>query len=326
MATTPKVLVTRLIPEPGLALLTGANLQVELNSGGPLGRDELVRRVSGVDAVVCQPTDMIDREVLAAAAGHCRVFGQCAVGFDNIDVQAAAELGIVITNTPGVLTETTADLAFALLLAAARRLGESERVLRSGLWRGWGMLDFLGVDVHHAVLGIVGAGRIGQAVARRAAGFNMTIQYYARSEKPEMSAIGGVRKDLAELMESSDFVSVHLPLTPETRGLIDAKLLGRMKRSAIFVNTSRGAVVDQDALIEALRDKRIAAAGLDVYTNEPAVPESLVQLENVVLLPHIGSATIATRTKMALMAASNVIAVLEGHSPINPVRPPVTAR
>ncbi|RIK68287.1 MAG: D-glycerate dehydrogenase [Planctomycetota bacterium] len=317
------VFITRAIPEEGVAVLNEAGLTVHVNPHHrPLQPEELIKEVGRHDGVICQMVDRIDQKVLQAAAGRCRVIATCAVGYDNIDVAAAAKLGIVITHTPDVLTETTADLAWTLMLSAARRAGEGERVVRAGQWRGWGMMDFLGTDVFGKTLGIVGAGRIGTAVARRASGFRMKLLYHARTSKPEMEALGARRVALNELLESSDFVSLHVPLTEETRHLIDEKALGRMKRDAILINSARGAVVDQDALIAALAGGRLAAAGLDVYAHEPAVPPELVRLENVVLLPHIGSATVATRTEMARRAARNVVAVLRGEAAPNPVRLP----
>jgi len=319
----PRVFITRVIPDAGLAKLMAANLRVRVS---PLPRllraEELRREAARSDAVICQATDAIDRQVLEAGAKRCRVFANCAVGYDNIDVACAARLGMTVTHTPNVLTEATADLAFALLLAAARRLGDAERVLRAGAWRGWSMLDFLGTDVWGRTLGILGAGRIGTAVARRARGFEMRLLYVARDPKPAMESLGASRVPLATLLAESDFVSIHLPLTDETRGMIGEPALSRMKPGAILINTARGAIVDQDALIRALREGPLAAAGLDVYAHEPNVPRELLAMENVVLLPHIGSATVATRSKMAETAAANVISILAGKGPLNPVPAP----
>ncbi|HKQ48448.1 MAG TPA: D-glycerate dehydrogenase [Phycisphaerae bacterium] len=315
-----RVYLTRSVPEAGIALLASAGLTIRMN---PLPRaltpDELCREVGRYDAVMCQATDRIDESVLEASRPRCRIFANCAVGYDNIDLAAAGRLGIVVTNTPDVLTEATADLTWALMLAAARRVGEAERLVRAGVWRGWNMLDFLGADVYGKTLGIVGAGRIGTAVARRARGFDMKLLYFARSDKPAMAALGAERRTLAEVMEESDFVSVHLSLTRDTRRLIDDRAIRRMKKDAIFINTSRGAIVDQGALATALAQGRIAAAGLDVYLNEPMIPAELMALENVVLLPHIGSATVSTRNRMAQTAAANVVSVLRGEGPLNPV-------
>jgi glyoxylate reductase len=271
---------------------------------------------------VCQLADPINRDVLTAAAPSCKVVATCAVGFDNIDVGAASELGMTVTHTPDVLTDATADLTWALMLATARRLGEAERFVRSGAWHGWGMMQLLGVDVFGRTLGIVGAGRIGQAVARRASGFDMKVIYTARSDKPEMKKLGAKRVSLDALLAESDFVSLHVALTPDTRQLMGAVEFEKMKRGAILINTARGAVVDQSALIDALRNGRLAAAGLDVFDGEPAIPQALLKLENVVLLPHIGSATVTTRNRMAEMAARDVIAVLSGEAPAHPVSIP----
>jgi glyoxylate reductase len=317
----PRVFITRLIPEAGFACLARAGLAARLHPGPrPPSEDELCAAAAGHDAVICQLGDRIDRAVLQAAAHRCRIFANCAVGYDNIDLAAAAGLGIIITNTPGVLTEATADLTWALLLAAARRLGEAERTLRAGAWRGWAMLDFLGADVHGRTLGIVGAGRIGTAVARRAAGFSMPLLYASRGPSPAIEALGATRRGLHDLLREADVVSLHVPLTPETRRLIDARALAGMKPGAILINTARGDVVDVEALIDALRAGRLAAAGLDVYPAEPRVPAALLDMENVVLLPHIGSATLSARSRMALRAAENVAAVLRGRPPLDPVR------
>ncbi len=314
------VYVTRIIHDAGIAMLTQAGLAVKVGSlNRPPDHDELVRQAAKHDAIICQVADRMDEAVLQSAHGRCRIVAACTAGFDNIDVRAAKRLGILITNTPDVLTEATADLTWALLLATARRTGEAERLLRAGAWRGWNMLEFLGADVHGRTLGIVGAGRIGTAVARRATGFGMTILYAGRSDHPAMAALGGRHVPLVELMESSDFVSLHVPLTSETRHLIDARAISRMKRDAILINTARGDVVDQAALIEALRAGQIAGAGLDVYQNEPRIARDFFDLPNVVLLPHIGSATESTRRKMAETAAANVIAVLRGEKPLTPV-------
>lgn len=318
--SAPSVYVTRIIHDGGLAMLTQAGFAVKVGSlRRPPDHNELIKQASRHDAIVCQVADRMDAAVLEAAKGRCKIIAACTVGYDNIDIATARRLGIPVTNTPDVLTEATADLTWALLLAAARRIGEAERLLRTGSWQGWNMLEFLGADVHGQTIGIVGAGRIGAAVARRAAGFGMTILYFDNADRPAMNALGARRVGLPELLEKSDFVSLHVPLTPETRQLIDARALGRMKRTAILVNTARGDVVDQAALIEALRTGQIAGAGLDVYQNEPRISRDFFELPNVVLLPHIGSATESTRRKMAETAAANVIAVLRGERPLTPV-------
>lgn len=318
--TNRSVFITRMIPESGIVLLQKAGLAVKMN---PFARqpkhEELVEEAGRHDAVICQLPDAIDRTFLKAASARCKVVATCAVGVDNIDLAAAREFNVTITNTPDVLTEATADLTWALMLATARRLGEAERTVRAGAWRGWGMLDLLGFDVYRRTLGIVGAGRIGAAVARRARGFDMPVLYHSRRRNPGIEEFGAKRVSLYELLEQSDFVTLHTPLTEETRQLIDGKAIARMKRGAILINTARGAVVDQVEMIRALKDGRLAAAGLDVYEKEPAVSPELLELDNVVLLPHIGSATISTRNRMAEIAAENVIAVLNGKPAVTPV-------
>lgn len=315
---TRKVLVTREIPEAGLRLLE--NFDVTVLSEEPPERDELLEAVRGASGILSILTETIDDEVMDAAGEDLKVISNLAVGHDNIDIEAANERGIVVTNTPGVLDETTADTAFMLLLAAARRLGEAERFLRAGEWDAWGPKQFVGPDVWGKTLGIIGFGRIGQAVARRAKGFGMEILYTARSPKEEAEKELEARMmELEELLQESDFVSIHTPLTEETQHLIGEKELGAMKSSAILVNTSRGPVVDEIALAEALENGSIFAAGLDVYEEEPNVHPKLLELENVVLAPHIGSASIETRDKMAEVAAENLRAVLDGEEPSNPV-------
>lgn len=318
--SSSSVYITRAIPESGVALLSGGGFEVTVNPlPRQLRRDELLKQVVRHDAIICQLSDPIDRAVLEASSPRCKVVATCAAGFDNIDLKAAQDCRIVVTNTPGVLTEATADLTWALLLATARRLGEAEQLVRSGTWQGWGMLDFLGADVYGKTLGIVGAGRIGTAVAKRARGFDMRVFYHARENKRPIEDLGATRVSLGELLETSDFVSLHVPFTEETRHLLDARALNRMKQGAILINTARGAVVDQVALIEALQEGHLGGAGLDVYDNEPTVPEELLKMDHVVLLPHIGSATVSTRSRMAEMAALNVAAVLQGRPPLNPV-------
>jgi glyoxylate reductase len=262
----------------------------------------------------------VDAELMDAAQDGLKVVANMAVGFDNIDLDAAKERNVVVTNTPEVLSETTADTAFMLLMAAARRLGEAERMLRAGGWDAWGPMQLLGPDVWGKKLGIVGFGRIGQALARRASGFDMEVAYHDMRRNEEAERDLGVRYlELDELLETCDFVSVHAPLTDETRHLIGDKELEGMKETSVLVNTSRGPVVDEAALAEALAEGRIFAAGLDVYEEEPKVHPRLLDLENVVLAPHIGSASIETRDKMAALAAENLVAVLRGEEPKTPV-------
>lgn len=314
----PRVLVTRPIPDAGLALLRAAKLDYHLPDVPP-DHDQLIQLVAHHDAVIGQLADRFDATFIAAASSRCRIIATCSVGTDHIDLAAARAAGIHVTNTPGVLTEATADLTWALLLATARRITEAERLVRSGTWQGWEMMQLLGADVHSRTLGIVGAGRIGTAVARRATGFSMTVLYTAREDKPAMAALGARRVPLETLLAESDFVSLHCPLTDQTRHLLNRTALERMRPGSILINTARGPIVDEAALIDLLRERRIAAAGFDVYEHEPRIPAELLALENVVLLPHIGSATVTTRNRMAEMAAEDVIAVLGGQSPRRPV-------
>ena len=315
---TEKVLVTREIPEAGLRLLEDFDTTV-LHERPPT-RDELLEAVRGVSGVLSTATEKMDGEVMDAAGEDLRVVANMAVGYDNIDVGAARERGVVVTNTPGVLDETTADVAFMLMLAAARRLGEGERLLRAGKWEWWGPKQLRGLDVWGKRLGIVGLGRIGRAVARRAKGFGMEILYHSRSRMEDAEKELGARYlDLDDLLRESDFVSIHTPLTDATRHLIGERELGLMQETAVLVNTSRGPVVDESALAEALEGGRIFAAGLDVYEEEPKVHPKLLELERAVLAPHIGSASIETRDRMATLAAENLRAVLRGEQPKNPV-------
>ncbi len=313
-----KVLVTREIPEAGLRLLEG--FDVTVLSERPPERGELLEAVRGAAGILPTVTEKVDAEVMDAAGEGLRVIANMAVGYDNVDVEAAAERGVVVTNTPEVLNETTADTAFMLMLAAARRLGEAERLLRSGHWDAWGPKQLTGPDVWGKTLGIIGLGRIGQALGRRAKGFDMALVYHDqyRNEDAE-SELGARYVELEELLRTSDFVSIHTPLTPETKHLIGAEELDSMKPEAVLVNTSRGPVVDEAALADALAERRIFAAGLDVYENEPEVNAKLLELENVVLAPHIGSASIETRDRMAALAAENLTAVLRGEQPKTPV-------
>ena len=317
-AMPDKILVTREIPKAGLRLL--ADFDVTVLAERPPTHDELIEAVRGASGVLSTATEKMDGEVMDTAGEGLRVIANMAVGYDNIDVKAARQRGVVVTNTPGVLDETTADVAFVLMLAAARRLGEGERLLRAGKWEWWGPKQLRGFDVWGKRLGVVGLGRIGQAVARRGRGFGMEILYHNRSRNEEAEKELGARYlDLDDLLRESDFVSIHTPLTDETRHLIGERELGLMRETAVLVNTSRGPVVDEATLADALEDGRIFAAGLDVYEEEPKVQPTLLELENVVLAPHIGSATIETRDRMATLAAENLAAVLRGEEPKNPV-------
>jgi glyoxylate reductase len=313
-----KVLVTREIPHAGLRLLEG--FDVTVLSESPPERGELLEAVRGAAGILPTVTEKMDTEVIDSAGDGLKVIANMAVGYDNIDVEAATERGVVVTNTPEVLNETTADTAFMLLLASARRLGEAERLLRSGGWEAWGPMQLTGPDVWGKRLGVVGFGRIGQAVARRARGFDMDLAYHDQYRNEEAERELGARYlELDELLRTSDFVSIHTPLTPETTHLIGAEELEKMKPEAVLVNTSRGPVVDESALADALAEGRIFAAGLDVYEEEPEVHATLLELQNVVLAPHIGSASIETRDKMAVLAAENLTAVLRGEEPKTPL-------
>ena len=320
----PRVLVTRVIPDAGLDRVREA-CEVDLWTDElPPPREELLRRVSGKDGLLSLLTDRVDDELLDAAGPQLKVVSNFAVGFDNIDVPALTRRKVPAGNTPGVLTETTADLAFALLMAAARRIPEGVEYVRAGNWRTWGPMLLMGVDIHGATLGIVGFGRIGRELARRGRGFGMRILYHdVHPASPEDEAeLGARRVEMAELLRESDFVSLHVNLTDETHHLIDDDALRAMKPSAVLVNTSRGPVVDPEALERALRSGEIFAAGLDVTEPEPLpVDHPLVHLPNCVVVPHIASASRVTRDRMAEMAAANLLAGLRGEplpTPINP--------
>jgi glyoxylate reductase len=296
---------------------------VVLSEDGDVSAEALAKAVVDADGLLSMLTDAVTRTLLEAAP-RLRVVGNCAVGFDNVDVRAATELGIQICNTPNVLTEATADLAWALLLAAARRIPEADQFVRQGAFQRWQLGLLLGQSVHAKTLGIVGLGRIGSAVARRASGFDMRVLYTQRRRAdPEMErALRAEFVDKAVLLSQSDFVSLHTPLTNETRHFIDQNALALMKPDAVLVNTARGALVDEAALVEALRAGRLGAAGLDVFEREPALHPDLASLPNVVLAPHIGSATAETRSRMAESVARDVLSVLEGQVPKSPVNTP----
>lgn len=318
--TRARVYVTRRLPEAALELLS-RHTDMEVNPGErSLTRQELLGKVRGRDAVLCLLTDTIDDEVLAAAGPQCRIFANYAVGYNNIDVAAATRRGIIIANTPDVLTDATADLAWALLLAVARRVAEGDKANRSGLFKGWEPLFMLGREVSGKILGIIGAGRIGQAVARRGCGFAMKVIYSASRPNPEFEAATGARfVAREELLREADFVSLHVPLTPATYHLIGERELAMMKPTAILINTARGPVVDEKALVAALRTGRIWGAGLDVFEREPVLEPGLAELPNAVILPHLGSATEETRTRMGLVAVENILAALDGRTPPNGV-------
>ena len=317
MSERPNVLVTRPIMEGPLRTLRGrCDVTVHENELG-IPRDELLKLVQGRDAIVTMLTEKVDAEFLAAAGPKLKIVANHAVGFDNVDLAACTAAGVLASNTPDVLTETTADTAFALIMAAARRIGEGERFLRAGTPWIWGPLMMLGQDLHHKTIGIVGFGRIGQAVARRAKGFGMRVLYTdAVQLPPEVEAeTGAERRELDELLAEADIVSIHTNLTPETRHLFGREAFERMKDTAVLVNTSRGPVVDEAALADALAAGQIFAAGLDVFENEPQVHPKLLELENVVVIPHLGSATVDTRNAMGMVVVDNVFAALDGERP-----------
>jgi glyoxylate reductase len=319
----PRIYITRPLPEAAMRVLEG---QVEYHrwdrENEPVRRETLLREIVDVDGVICLITEKMDAEAIERAH-RCRVIAQVAVGYDNIDVQAATRRGIYVTNTPGVLTETTADMAWAILMATARRVVEGDRFTRSGRWKTWELMGFTGQDVFGATLGIVGMGRIGAAIARRAQGFAMPILYHNRNRVPALEETLGARyAALDDLLRQSDYVVISAALTPDTRYLIGERELGLMKPTAILVNIARGPIVDQRALYRALVDRKIWAAGLDVFEVEPVpMDEPLLKLDNVVIPPHLGSASIATRTKMAVLAAENCLAGVTGKVPPNVVNP-----
>ncbi len=312
-----RVLVTSRLPGDGLDLLAGHELVGPNPEGRPLEPVELGAAVSQVDAVICVLSDQIDAVVLEAGRDRLKVVANVAVGVDNIDLVAAGRLGIKVCNTPGVLDETTADIAFALILAASRRTSEAETVLRGGRWEGFKIDGFLGRDVHGATLGLVGYGRIARAVARRASGFGMRVLHHARSD----TGCEGYMESLDALLACADIVSLHVPSTRETERLIDARRLRLMGETSVLVNTARGSVVDEEALAIALEEQRIFAAGLDVYEREPAIHPRLLAAPHTVLLPHIGSASLATRSEMVRLAAGGVAQVLAGETPPHLVSP-----
>jgi glyoxylate reductase len=313
--TRPDVLVTRPIMDGPLGRLRErCDVTVHENEFG-IPRQELLQVVRGRDAIITMLTEQVDAELLAAAGPQLKIVANHAVGFDNVNLADCTAAGVLATNTPDVLTETTADTAFALLMAAARRVGEGERFLRSGRPWIWGPLMMLGQDVHHKTIGIVGFGRIGQAVARRARGFGMRVVYADAVQLPPEVEDGAARVGLDELLEQADFVSIHTNLTEETRHLFGHEEFERMKPTAVLVNTSRGPVVDEAALADALEAGELFAAGLDVFEHEPDVHPRLLKLENVVVIPHLGSATVDTRNAMGHLAVDNVFAALDGTEP-----------
>ena len=314
------ILVTRKLPSSVLGKLR-AVADVDLYTGeAAMPVQELRARVAGKDALVCLLTDAVDRAVIDAAP-TLKAIANVAVGYNNIDVAYARSRGIIVTNTPDVLTESVADFTWALILAITRRLSEGERLVRRGEWKGWALDLLLGMELRGKQLGLIGVGRIGRAVAARAGAFGMRVAYTSRGDAAgaQMNSGPAEQMPLDRLLLTSDIVSLHVPLTPETRHLIDKRALTRMKRSAYLINTARGPVVDEAALAWALQHHLLAGAALDVYENEPAVHPDLLSLENVLLVPHLGSGTTETRTAMADLAADNVLAVLGGRPPLTPI-------
>ena len=316
----PKVVVTAPIPKTGISLLQEQGYDIDLHdSNRPLSTDELKAKIQDADALIPLLSDSITENVLAHAR-YLRVIANYAVGFNNIDLESAQKRGIVVTNTPDVLTAATADLTWALIMAVSKRIVEADRFVREGRFTGWQPQLMLGGDVTGKTLGIIGAGRIGRAVARRAAGFDMKVRYVSPHRKREWEEeTGALYGSLDDVLTKSDFISLHCPLNDSTYHLLNARRIAQIRPGAYLINTARGALVDEQAMIRALQTGQLAGAGLDVYEFEPEIPRKLKQLDNVVLLPHIGSATTQTRDEMARICAQNVIAVLEGKPALTPV-------
>lgn len=319
-----KVFVTRPIPQAALDKLF-AEFDVTMNEEDRvLSREELLEGVKGMDGVLCLLTDTINDEVFKAAGDQCKIFANYAVGYNNINTEDATANGVIVTNTPGVLDEATSDLAWTLLFSASRRVVEADAFMRAGKYKGWGPLMYIGQDITGRTLGVVGSGRIGTAFAKKAKGFEMKVLYTDVKPNPAFEeATGGTYVDKETLLKESDFVSLHVPLLPATTHYIGEEELNMMKKSAVLINTARGSVVDEKALVEALKNEEIFAAGLDVYEEEPLMCDGLAELENVTMLPHIASATIETRTNMGMIAVDNIINVLNGKAPNTCVNPEV---
>jgi len=329
MTEQPKILVTQKVPDPAYPLLEAiGDVEANMEEGVIWPYEELLRRGPGHDYIYSLLTDNIDAsflEACAASTPRLKLVANMAVGYNNIDVEAATRLGIAVSNTPGVLSDTTADLAFALLMATARRIPEAERFLRAGKYKGWGPLLFCGAEVHGSTLGLIGAGRIGKIMSKRASGFEMKVIYYDvnRMSAEDEAMYHMTYMPMDEVLQMADFVSVHTPYMPATHHLISERELKLMKPTAILINSARGPIVDEKALVQALQMKMIAGVGLDVFENEPAVEPELLTMENVVLLPHIASASLNTRTLMATMASDNIVAHHQGQRPPNILNPEV---
>lgn len=319
----PAIYVTRGVPAPSLEVLTNAFGDEAITvypKDQIVPRETLLSSVNHVTGVLAMLTEQWDAEAFDVAPS-LKVLANCAVGYNNIDVDEASRRGVIVTNTPDVLTETTADLAWALIMGASRRIGEAEAYLRAGKWDSWSPNLMLGSDIHGKTLGIYGMGRIGKAVARRTAGFDMKVIYHSRSalSPDEEADLGATHVSFDELLRQSDILSINCPLSPETEGVFGAEQFAKMKATATLVNTSRGPIVQEEALAKALSTREIAFAGLDVFEKEPAIHSGLLECPNALLIPHIGSATLATRTAMATLAAENIVAVLTGNDAITPV-------
>ena len=329
MSARPKILVTQKVPDPAYPLLEAiGDVEANMEEGVIWPYEELLRRGPGHDYIYSLLTDNIDArflETCAAGTPALKMVANMAVGFNNIDVDAATRLGIAVSNTPGILSDTTADLAFALLMATARRIPEAERFLRAGKYTGWGPLLFCGAEVHHSTLGLIGAGRIGKIMATRAAGFEMKTLYFDvyRMSPEDEAQYNMTYLPMDEVLQQADFISVHTPYMPSTHHLMSEREFHLMKPTAILINTARGPIVDEKALVKALQAGEIAGAGLDVFENEPAIEPELLSMENVVLLPHIASASLKTRTLMATMASDNIMAHFRGQRPPNILNPEV---
>ncbi len=329
MTERPKILVTQKVPAPAYPLLEAiGDVEANMEEEVIWPYEELLHRGPGHDYIYCLLTDNVDAnflEACVAATPRLKMVANMAVGFNNIDVETATRLGVAVSNTPGVLSDTTADLAFALLMATARRIPEAERFLRAGKFKGWGPLLFCGAEVHHSTLGLIGAGRIGKIVTKRASGFEMKVIYYDvhRLSPEDEAALNMTYLPMDDVLKQADFISVHTPYMPSTHHLISERELDLMKPTAIIINTARGPIIDEKALVKALQAGKIAGAGLDVFEHEPAIEPELLTMENVVLLPHIASASLKTRTLMATMASDNIIAHFHGQRPPNVVNPEV---
>lgn len=315
-----KIFITRKIPDAGIKLLAKEGFDISIyKKDRPITRKELIKSVKDCDALISLLTDKIDKEVIDSMS-RCRIIANYAVGYNNIDVDYAKQKGIIVTNTPEVLTDSTADLTMALVLACARKLPEAEKLVRDKKFAGWKPKLLLGVELKNKYFGILGAGRIGSAVAKRAYSFGCKILYYSNSKNDYLeNDLGAKKMSLNSILKKSDIVSLHLPLNSKTKNLLNEKALSQLKPSAILINTARGEIIDEKFLIKMLKEKKIASAGFDVYQNEPDLNKDFYKLKNVVLLPHIGSATIDARNNMSLLAAKNVIRVLSGKTPLTPV-------